>query len=368
MDSDDEILAAFIEDAREHLSGIEACLMDMEQAGADADPELVNTVFRAAHSIKGGAGFLGLDNARDLAHRLENVLHMMRSGEMAPGPDTISPLLRAFDLLRCVCEEGRQGNARDISAELEALNALAASHLPDGGKDLIGHSVTVGQAGSGPAFDVDKLTLEQALKGGKNLYLVEYDLLHDVHARGKTPLDILAMAESSGLILDCRIDLPAVGDLDCPLCNKIPFFLLFASIIEPDVARFLFALDSSRIRRLETESLLEPASKAPAGPQVGLEMEGEMDPEALRLLRAQVLALPLDGCEQVLDAARVSRVGAAFAQFVCAAHKYMAARSGSVRVGSLPASEAGRLTLLGAGDACATRCGLPACPLAEAAS
>lgn len=362
MDSDDDILAGFIEDAREHLSGIEAWLMDMEQAGAGADPELVNTVFRAAHSIKGGAGFLGLDNARDLAHRLENVLHMMRSGEMVPSPATVSPLLRAFDLLRALAEEGKAGNERDISAELDALSQLAASHLPGGGKDLIGHSALVGAPDGGPAFSVDRLTLEQALKGGKHLYLVEYDLIHDVHARGKTPLDILSMAESSGLILDCRVELDAVGDLDAPLSNKIPFFLLFATIVEPDVARFLFALDASRIRQLDTAPLL--AQPAQAGALV-IALEGEMHAGALEELKAAVLAAMQANTWLALDAARATGAGSAFAQFVCAAQRSLAARGGGLCVRNLPPEEAGRIARLGLGPDLAALFGFTSCTLTE---
>ncbi len=61
---DDETLLAFIEESQEHLDGIEADLLAIEEAGANIDSELVNKVFRAVHSLKGGAGFLGLGAAR----------------------------------------------------------------------------------------------------------------------------------------------------------------------------------------------------------------------------------------------------------------------------------------------------------------
>ncbi|MDO9083651.1 MAG: Hpt domain-containing protein, partial [Humidesulfovibrio sp.] len=56
-----DLVQGFVEDCHEHLDHIEAALMDVEAAGDNQDPELVNSVFRAAHSIKGGAGMLGLD-------------------------------------------------------------------------------------------------------------------------------------------------------------------------------------------------------------------------------------------------------------------------------------------------------------------
>jgi two-component system chemotaxis sensor kinase CheA len=87
MDSqDDEILQSFIDESREHLADIENNLLTVEERGADIDEDLVNRVFRAAHSIKGGAGFMGLETIKNLAHKIENVLGMIRSREITPTP------------------------------------------------------------------------------------------------------------------------------------------------------------------------------------------------------------------------------------------------------------------------------------------
>jgi two-component system chemotaxis sensor kinase CheA len=59
MMMDDETLQMYVEEATEHLGDIENDLLAIEQAGADIDVELVNKVFRAAHSIKGGPDFWG---------------------------------------------------------------------------------------------------------------------------------------------------------------------------------------------------------------------------------------------------------------------------------------------------------------------
>jgi two-component system chemotaxis sensor kinase CheA len=244
---DDEIMAMFVEDTREHLGDIEACLMDMERDGADIDEELVNKVFRAAHSIKGGAGFLNLRNTRDLAHKLENVLHMVRGREIAPDTRVISILLGGFDRLRTLVESGPAGDAEDISGLLADLAGLAVEHLPEEKKAEMAQTVDIARQDGRTLFTEDRLSLEQAVKGGKLLYLVEYDLIHDVHARKKTPLDIFSAMEASGLILDCRMDLAAVGDLDAPPANAIPLFVLFSTIVEPDVVSYLFALDERRI-------------------------------------------------------------------------------------------------------------------------
>ena len=61
----DENLQLYVEECLEHLADIENDLLAIEQAGADIDEELVNKVFRAAHSIKGGAGLRKNTRAED---------------------------------------------------------------------------------------------------------------------------------------------------------------------------------------------------------------------------------------------------------------------------------------------------------------
>lgn len=122
---DDEILQGFIEESLEHLADIENDLLAIEEAGADIDEDLVNKVFRAAHSIKGGAGFMGLTTIQELSHSTENVLGMIRSKKLIPTPEIINVLLIASDQLRSLIEDIQHSNEVDISSHLTPLNAIA---------------------------------------------------------------------------------------------------------------------------------------------------------------------------------------------------------------------------------------------------
>ncbi|WP_456384606.1 chemotaxis protein CheW [Desulfolithobacter sp.] len=121
---DDEILQGFIEESLEHLADIENDLLAIEDAGADIDDDLVNKVFRAAHSIKGGAGFMGLTVIQELAHAAENVLGLIRSRKLIPTPEIINVLLQASDELQQLIENIQDSNDVDISEHLTALNAI----------------------------------------------------------------------------------------------------------------------------------------------------------------------------------------------------------------------------------------------------
>src|SRR5690348_9283958 len=112
---DDELISDYLAECREHLVSIEADLLAMEQAGAQIDEQLVNRVFRAAHSVKGGAGFFDLVKIRELAHKTENVLDMIRCRQMVPTAAIVSVLLLAFDKLRELIDRHRESNQADIA-------------------------------------------------------------------------------------------------------------------------------------------------------------------------------------------------------------------------------------------------------------
>lgn len=91
-----EILEGIIEEATEHLSGIEEGILKME---VDFGPVLVDSVFRALHSIKGVSGFLNLTPIKDTAHVLESILNDMRKGLYVPNAEITDLLLQGIDIL-----------------------------------------------------------------------------------------------------------------------------------------------------------------------------------------------------------------------------------------------------------------------------
>lgn len=122
---DDEILQGFIEESLEHLADIETDLLAIEKAGANIDENLVNKVFRAAHSIKGGAGFMGLTVIQELSHAMENILGMIRSRKLVPNPEIVNILLQGSDKLQFMINNIQTSNDEDITEHLIPLNAIA---------------------------------------------------------------------------------------------------------------------------------------------------------------------------------------------------------------------------------------------------
>ncbi|MFP4128139.1 MAG: chemotaxis protein CheW [Desulfonatronovibrionaceae bacterium] len=272
---DDETLQMYVEESREHLEDIENDMLAIESAGQDIDLDLVNKVFRAAHSMKGGAGFLGLNNVKELAHKIENVLDMIRNLEIVPNPEIVNIILLAFDRLSELIENIGQSDEMDISEHVVALTGIATAGLPEEEKDTIINELDIKDRSGRPVFSISEFDLTQARKGGKTVYLLEFDLIHDVHRKEKKPLDLIKDMQSTGSILDLKMDLDGVGTLDDDeFSNRIPLFILFTSIIEPDIINTLFDLDSDKVIVVE-ETAAPEKSKAEqqAAPQEPDEFE-----------------------------------------------------------------------------------------------
>lgn len=232
---DDETLQMYVEESREHLESIESDLLAIEQMGEDIDEELVNKVFRAAHSMKGGAGFLGLNTIKELAHKIENVLDMIRNRELVPNPEIVNILLLAFDRLAELIDNIQESNEMDISEHVTALMSITSGSLPELEKESV-IEVEIKDRQDRVVFTVKEFDLNQAKKGGKFIYLLEFDLIHDIHKKDKQPYEVIKDIQSTGEIVDIKLDLDAVGTLeDGKFSNKIPLYVLYASIIEPDI-------------------------------------------------------------------------------------------------------------------------------------
>jgi two-component system chemotaxis sensor kinase CheA len=138
----DEILSVFSVEAREQLEAMEAGLMQLEQG--DRDPETINAVFRAAHTIKGGAGVVEIHSVEKFTHVLENVLDRLRNGEIEVSGDMISALLAGCDhigALLGVVQAGGMEPDDELKAAGEAITEslrpfLGAAAAAASGKEV----------------------------------------------------------------------------------------------------------------------------------------------------------------------------------------------------------------------------------------
>lgn len=98
MNLDEELCMSFISESREHIETSEVSLISLEQDPEDS--EIINTIFRCFHSIKGVAGFLNLHSIQSLTHEIENLLNDTRNGVISVTSSVIDLLLDAVDFLK----------------------------------------------------------------------------------------------------------------------------------------------------------------------------------------------------------------------------------------------------------------------------
>jgi len=130
-----KFLARFVEEAREHCSRIGIGLLNLEKS--PGDPETLNGLFRAAHTVKGAARMMKLGGVAALAHRMEDVLDAVRGGRVCCDAALSDLLLRAVDtlstLLDRISSEGVSGEAPEALCEELSRSAgggVAAAHSP----------------------------------------------------------------------------------------------------------------------------------------------------------------------------------------------------------------------------------------------
>ena len=129
----DELKKTFFEECNEQLEAMETGLTDLREGGGSEDT--INAVFRAVHSIKGGAGIFGFERLVEFAHVFETVLDAIRHGSLAAAPDVIDVLFTANDLLADLVESARSEVTLPANYENECRGAL---------EQLIGKATSAG--------------------------------------------------------------------------------------------------------------------------------------------------------------------------------------------------------------------------------
>ncbi len=122
-DSLDEIRKIFEEECIEGLDTMESGLLNLE-AGGNAG-YVVNDIFRAAHSIKGGSATFGYKKIADFTHLMETLLDLVRNGQKAVTPHVVQLLLGCVDCLREMMEAIHSGDYQEarIADLMQALRA-----------------------------------------------------------------------------------------------------------------------------------------------------------------------------------------------------------------------------------------------------
>ena len=263
---------AFFEESFEALDAMEAALLKLDVGSPE--PELINTIFRVAHSIKGGSATFGFSEIASFTHSLETLLDELRSGTMAVTVALSDLLLKSVDVLRAMLRavQAKQPidaqRISDLQFDLEV--AIANKNEPVVGAPTAGRSPPAPARPAGTAG-------EAVPTGPAPRWHIHFHPYRELLARGNDPLRMLRELAALGE-LEVRVDaqaLPALADLspqDCYLAwsLEVPGEVAEEAIrqvfewAEGDCDLTVVRLPGEAPAQAPTASAVQPAAPEPA--------------------------------------------------------------------------------------------------------
>jgi len=214
MDPMAEIRASFFVECEELLEALQDGLAQLDD-GSD-DPETINVVFRAVHSVKGGAGAFGLEALVRFAHRYETVLDEVRGGRLAPDPTAVKLFFQAADQLSDLVRASRDGTdvpedrVEDLLSRLDALLGDSGPAAEEVGND------DFQPLGVAIDLDLDLPADPEAAIPATSRFVVHFRPHAEMFETGNEPLMLLRNLAALGTAkVTCDASaLPQLGQLD----------------------------------------------------------------------------------------------------------------------------------------------------------
>lgn len=253
-DAMQEALQTFVAESRELLDAMEASLLQM--SGAQADPEAINAVFRAAHTIKGSAGLFGLDRIVRFTHVVESVLDRVRDGSIALQDDLVALLLSCADHSKHQIDAVDSGRLdEDDTLEADGAPLVAALQRLLGA----GPAPAAGVLPTGPAA-APSANAPGAASAEAGHWHLSLRFGTDVLRNGMDPAAFLRYLGKLGrieAIVTLADALPAFDDYDAEACY-LGFEIAFSSTADKAAIEsvFEFVLDDCRLRIVPPRSQL----------------------------------------------------------------------------------------------------------------
>jgi len=226
---DDEFIQDFIEEAKVHLESVETELVHMDLN--NINPDSINNIFRAVHSIKGTSSFFNFKNIVELSHSLENIFGEVRAERLNITDDMIDIILSANDCLRSMIYDVSNSENLDISQIIGQLSDILSV-------DKLNQEIVLSEVnGAGGCFDYNSLGNSEAkkqkiiseLERGCRLYSVKRRLTDD----NVNLLELLNEIRSIGCVINCHIEVETDTNIEILFTTVLELDMLPASLSEP---------------------------------------------------------------------------------------------------------------------------------------
>ena len=222
-----QYLSMFLDESMDNLQTLNEALLNLEQNPNDID--MLNQIFRVAHTIKGMAATMGFTAMAELTHKMEDVLSNFREGKLAVSENVVTVLFNCLDTLERMVNNIESG----VEDEVDVTEIVAAlGQIVNGSSEAIEVEVAVPSSNdNGKAENTIKVELNQydisivrqAIKGGFNTLNVQIWLSEDTLLKSARAFLILQELEAQGEIIKSK---PTVEDIEGENFEFEIYFLL----------------------------------------------------------------------------------------------------------------------------------------------
>lgn len=191
MSGDSELRGIFFEEATELIQQLEQDILKLEDN--KEDEELINGVFRNAHSIKGSAAFVGFESISSFAHKMESVLDLVRKGSLVICNELVNVLLKGLDVIKKMMENPEEEYEED--GEIKEAILGFKRYLPD----------------------IEEMTLSGTkvapVEKKERFYKIGLNFNKDIFEIGIDPLVLIDELATKGEMIECNINTSEVPDV-----------------------------------------------------------------------------------------------------------------------------------------------------------
>ncbi len=271
MFDSDEFISIFLSEANEIVEGLENDLVLLEDNKSDED--LLNKIFRSAHTLKSSAGTVGFTTMSELNHVAENLLEKVRSGKLDVTPKMITVLLEFLDTVKIMLQNIIDGKGESDGVDnIESLKAKIKA-IADGNEDI--ETVALPepkkeiQKKEEPKEDIKESKSKEPEKAGSlNLFHIEMSFKATIFDNGIDPLMFLNDLRAIGTINNLKIDasnIPSISALEDPYTCYTQFALDLEtnSTIEQVQNIFLFVIDDNDINISDAKNAAQEDKSKP---------------------------------------------------------------------------------------------------------
>ncbi|MFT9115823.1 MAG: chemotaxis protein CheA [Sporolactobacillus sp.] len=314
MDMDmSQYLGVFVDEAREHLQNLSDKLMELEEKSDD--PELINSIFRSAHTLKGSSGQMGFANMMELTHTMENVFDALRHHKVNVTSEMVDCLFETVDILSGVIDRIAEGG--DDAADVAEITAKLQNLLTDQDASKTDNRTDqVSSAGAAPSVSKDDAvkmsfddyeldTIEQALSNQMNVFETVIALRQDCVLKAARALMVSNAIEDLGTILKSE---PSTEDIEKEAFDHSFAFLIVTQEDADAVQKNIMAIseiESVSVHPVKMQAAVNQQKQAPvderAEKQTGKSSKASSGAENKKVAASKTIRVNLERLDNLLN-------------------------------------------------------------------